>query len=154
MLNDQAQLKVAFYIRVSTEEQVEKFGIPLQRNSLKSYISSKVKLNDGRDKMVLAGKKYVYIDKGVSGTTDVEERPEFSRLQSDILNAPEGNRPFDVVAVYKIDRFARKLKVLLDVIDFFDEKDIQFISVNESIDTSTPFGRAMLGIIGVIAELR
>ncbi len=50
MLNDQAQLKVAFYIRVSTEEQVEKFGIPLQRNSLKSYISSKVKLNDGRDK--------------------------------------------------------------------------------------------------------
>lgn len=153
MLNDQTQLKVAFYIRVSTEEQVEKFGIPLQRNSLKSYISSKVKLNDGRDKMVLAGKKYIYIDRGISGTTGLEERPEFSRLQSDILNAPEGNRPFDVVAVYKIDRFARKLKVLLDVIDFFDEKDIQFISVNESIDTSTPFGRAMLGIIGVIAEL-
>lgn len=153
MIEDQTQLKVAFYIRVSTEDQVEKFGIHLQTNSLKSYIASRAKLNNGDDRMVLAGDNYIYIDRGVSGTDALEIRPEFSRLQADIMNAPKGNRPFDVVAVYKIDRFARKLKILLDVIDFFEERKIQFISVNESIDTSTPFGRAMLGIIGVIAEL-
>jgi site-specific DNA recombinase len=41
----------------------------------------------------------------------------------------------------------------LDVIDYFEKHEIQFISANESIVTSTPFGKAMLGIIGVIAEL-
>jgi DNA invertase Pin-like site-specific DNA recombinase len=79
--------------------------------------------------------------------------PVFTRLKEDILHAPEGQKPFDVVAVFKIDRFARKLRILMDVLNFFEEKDIEFISATESIDTSTPFGRAMLGIMGVIAEL-
>lgn len=59
----------------------------------------------------------------------------------------------DIVAVYRIDRFARKLKVLHEVTDYFEENDIEFVSVTENIDTSTPFGRAILSIIGVIAEL-
>lgn len=58
-----------------------------------------------------------------------------------------------MVAVYRIDRFVRKLRILMDILNFFEEKDIEFISATESIDTSTPFGRAMLGIMGVIAEL-
>lgn len=139
--------RVALYIRVSTEEQAEKYGIDLQRNALVSLINSKP--ND----FVLAGEKYIYIDDGVSGTVKLGERPAFSRLQEDILMSPEGERPFDVVAVYKIDRFARQLKILLDVIGFFEEYEVQFISANESIDTSTPFGKAMLGIVGIIAEL-
>ena len=89
----------------------------------------------------------------MSGTTHANERPGFSKLKEDLLFAPNGVKPFDAVAVYKIDRFARRLKVLLEIIDFFEENDVQFISANESIDTSTPFGRAILGIIGVIAEL-
>jgi len=83
----------------------------------------------------------------------VDERPAFSRLKEDIINAPEGARPFDVVTVYKIDRFARKLKILLDIVDFFNEHEIGFISATESIDTSTPFGKAMFAFLGVIAEL-
>ncbi len=144
--DEKIKLRVALYIRVSTEEQVEKYGIPLQMSALKGLVNSKP--ND----FVLA-EKHIYIDEGVSGTINVDERPAFSRLKEDILMAPDGQRPFDVVAVYKIDRFARQLKILLDVIDLFDTYGVQFISANESIDTSTPFGKAMLGIVGIIAEL-
>ena len=102
--------------------------------------------------MVLAGKQYIYTD-DISGTTPIDERPGFAKLKEDIILAPEGNKPFDAIAVYKIDRFARKLKVLFDIVEFFRENDLQFISANESIDTSSPFGRAILGILGVISEL-
>ena len=149
MENPKATIKqrVALYIRVSTEEQAEKYGVGLQKNALLALINSKP--ND----FVLAGEEHIYIDDGVSGTVPLDQRPEFSRLKENILMAPEDERPFDAVAVYKIDRFARQLKILLDVIEFFDTYGVQFISANESIDTSTPFGKAMLGIVGVIAEL-
>tara|TARA_B100000745_G_scaffold255578_1_gene178226 strand:+ start:4906 stop:6702 length:1797 start_codon:yes stop_codon:yes gene_type:complete len=142
--------KVAIYIRVSTDEQVEKYGRELQESAIRDLISARKHLDN---QLEFAGDNYVYFDDGVSGTTDLDERHGFVRLKEDILNAPKDSKPFDAVAVYKIDRFARRLKVLIDVIDFFEENEIKFISVNESIDTSTPFGKAMLGIIGVIAEL-
>ncbi|MFZ4500527.1 MAG: recombinase family protein [Minisyncoccia bacterium] len=145
--------RVALYIRVSTEEQVDRYGIDLQKEALLSIIKHRPKLEDGQSSFELAGEQYIYIDEGVSGTVKLDERPAFARLKEDILYAPEGQKPFDVVAVYKIDRFARQLRILLDVIDFFGDQDIQFISANESIDTSTAFGKAMLGIIGIIAEL-
>ena len=145
------RLRVALYIRVSTDEQVERFGIPLQKDALMALLASKGKFEEGG--LVLAGEEYIYIDEGISGTMLLDERPAFAKLKEDILLAPEGNRPFDAVAVYKIDRFARKLKILLEIIEFFDEHEIKFISINENIDTSTPFGKAILGIIGVIAEL-
>ncbi len=149
---DEVQLRVALYLRVSTDEQVEKFGLPAQRSAIEGVIKSRGKLKDGRDAFVLAGKNYEYVD-DISGSTEIDERPEFTRLKEDVLNAPVGQKPFDIVAVYKIDRFARKLSVLLDVLQFFKQYKIEFISSTESIDTSTPFGRAMLGIMGIIAEL-
>ena len=145
-------VRVALYIRVSTDEQVEKYGIPMQKDALLALLKSRGKLADGSDCMTLAGEKFIYIDEGISGTISLEERPAFQKLKEDIILSG-GERPFDVVAVYKIDRFARKLKILLDVVDFFEEHKIDFISANEMIDTSTPFGKAMLNIIGVIAEL-
>ncbi len=148
--NKDYQQRAAFYIRVSTDDQVEKYGVDLQKAALEALIRSKGTLDDGTPAMVLAGENRVYVDEGISGTTEIEERPEFSRLMEDIVNS---EKPFDVVIVYKIDRFARRLKVLLKTIDFFDEHEIKFISANESIDTSTPFGKAILGIVGVIAEL-
>ncbi len=146
-------MRVAFYVRVSTDEQAERYGVSLQIESLKGLIKSRGKLENGSDALIFAGDEYLYRDDGVSGTIPLDDRPAFARLKEDIVNAPEGNKPFDMVAVFKIDRFARKLKILLDVIDFFEAYDIKFISANESIDTSTPFGKAILGIIGVIAEL-
>jgi len=142
--------KVAIYIRVSTDEQSEKYGYDLQKSAIEALIQSRGRADN---KLEFAGDKYIYFDDGISGTADLNERPAFAQLQEDIINAVEDTKPFNAVAVYKIDRFARKLTILLDVIDFFDKNNIKFLSVNESIDTSTPFGKAMLGIIGVIAEL-
>jgi site-specific DNA recombinase len=143
---EKTKMRVALYIRVSTDEQVEKYGIDLQISALKGLILSKP--ND-----FSLAENHIYIDEGISGTINIDDRPAFGRLKEDILMAPEGEMPFDIVAVYKIDRFARQLKILLDVIELFQTYKIQFISANESIDTSTPFGKAMLGIVGVIAEL-
>jgi len=149
---EESQLKVALYLRVSTDDQLDKYGIPAQRDAIENLIKSKGKLKDGQDKMILAGEEYVYID-DISGTVDVNERPAFCRLKEDYINAPEGSKPFNFVAVYRIDRFARKVRILMNILNFFERYKIEFISASESIDTSTPFGRAMLGILGVIAEL-
>jgi len=148
------QLRVAIYLRVSTEDQAEKYGLKAQRAAIEGIIKSKGTLDDGKTPaMVLAGKAYEYVDIDISGSKEIDERPEFRRLKEDILNSVEGSRPFDIVAVFKIDRFARRLYILMDVIKFFEEYKVEFLSATESIDTSTPFGRAMLGIMGVIAEL-
>ena len=150
----EVQLRVAIYLRVSTEDQVEKYGLKAQRSAIEGAIKSKGTLEDGvTPSMVLAGEAYEYVDGDVGGRTELDQRPEFRRLKEDILKSPQGSKPFDVVAVFKIDRFARKLRILMDVIKFFEEYKIEFVSATESIDTSTPFGRAMLGIMGVIAEL-
>lgn len=140
--------KVAFYIRVSTEEQAQddKYGEKNQLDALQALIRSKSAT------LGFAGDEYVYVDQ-VSGTIDIDDRPSFRKLKEDIIYAPADAKPFDIVAVYKIDRFARKLRVLLKTIDWLEESNLEFISVHESIDTSTPFGKAMLGIIGVISEL-
>lgn len=153
MITEEKQLRVALYLRVSTDEQAEKYGIPAQKEAIEALIKSKGKFDDGRQKMILAGDEFVYIDDGVSGTTEMAERPALARLIEDLTHSPEGSPPFDLVAVYRIDRFARKLRILMDVLKLFEKYKVEFISANESIDTSTPFGRAMLGILGVIAEL-
>jgi site-specific DNA recombinase len=153
MNNQTRQIRAAMYLRVSTEDQTEKYGLDLQQAAIEGIFTSKGQLENGEQAMILAGEQYIYKDEGISGTTTLDERPAFLRMKEDIENPPDGAKPFDIVAVYRIDRFARRLRILLDVIDYFEQYDIQFISANESIDTSTPFGKAMLGIIGVIAEL-
>ncbi len=150
--DDEKTIRVAFYIRVSTEEQSEKYGKDLQKDALMGLMQSRGHLSNGEPAMKLADKSYIYTD-DISGTTPIHERPGFAKLMEDIMMAGQGNKPFDAIAVYKIDRFARKLKILLDITDFFEENGLGFISANESIDTSTPFGRAILGILGVISEL-
>src|SRR3989344_1050723 len=147
-------LKVAFYLRVSTEDQVEKYGKDLQKTAIEAFVASRGKLDDGKtDAMSLASEAFIYVDEGISGTTPLEERPEFARLMEDIRHSDKAGKPFDVVAVYKMDRFARRLKILLEAFEFLNSYDIQVISTRETIDTSTPFGRAILGIVGVLAEL-
>src|SRR3989344_2714232 len=150
---DEITRRLAYYIRVSTDDQADKFGIPAQKEAVEAILRTKGKLRDGQPAMVFAGNNHVYIDDGISGTSKLDERPGFAKLKEDYMLAPKGHKPFDTVAVFKIDRFARKLRILMDVLDFFEENGIEFISATESIDTSTPFGRAMLSIMGVIAEL-
>lgn len=139
------KLKTAFYIRVSTDEQSEKYGEDLQLTKLRAMV-------DAKDNLLQPEEKYIYIEE-ISGTIPILERPKFSKLVEDVVRTSENEKPFDVVLVYKIDRLARSLKILLDTIEFFENNHLKLVSSQESIDTSTSFGKAMLGIIGVIAEL-
>jgi len=152
MYIEKKTLKSAFYIRVSTEDQADMNGKELQLTGLTALVESKGVLDNGSPVIAKPLKEHIYIDE-ISGTTTLEERPAFNRLMEDVVTAPSGVKPFDVILVYKIDRFARRLRILLETIDFFDKYSLQFISAHESIDTSTPFGKAILGITGVIAEL-
>jgi site-specific DNA recombinase len=141
------KLKVAIYIRVSTEDQNGKYGPDLQKDAIMGLILAK------QETMEFAGDRYLYHET-ITGTSKLSERPKFMQLEEDLLHArATGERPFDVIAIYRIDRFARSLKILLEVVDFFKDHDVKILSASESIDTSTPFGKAMFSFIGIIAEL-
>ncbi len=141
--DDQVQKKVAFYLRVSTDDQADKYGLDLQKSALEKLIAAKGELENGEDRYVLAGEEFIYED-DITGTLNIEDRPGFGKMIEDVELAPDGKPPFDIVAVFKIDRLARKLKILLNVVEFFEEHKIEFISANETIDTSTPLEEPFL----------
>jgi DNA invertase Pin-like site-specific DNA recombinase len=87
-----------------------------------------------------------YVDIGISGTK--EKRPELDRLMADAHR-----RKFDVVVVWKFDRFARSVSHLLRVLETFNALGIAFVSLSESLDTSTPAGRMVFTVLGAVAEL-
>ena len=87
-----------------------------------------------------------YVDVGISGTK--ERRPELDRLMADARH-----RRFDAVLVARFDRFARYTKHLVLALEEFQALGLDFISLSESIDTSTPMGRMVFTVIGAVAEL-
>ena len=86
------------------------------------------------------------VDHGVSGARD--HRPALDRLMTGARQ-----RAFDVVLVYRFDRFARGVRHLVGALDEFQALGIEFVSYSESLDTSTPMGRAMFSIIAALAGL-
>lgn len=86
------------------------------------------------------------MDAGVSGAKDT--RPELNQLMADAHK-----RRFDVVAVWKFDRFARSVSHLLRALDTFRVLGIEFVSLSESLDTATPAGRMVFTVLGAVAEL-
>ena len=86
-----------------------------------------------------------YMDNGVSGAK--ERRPHLDRLLSDCRR-----RKVDAVVVYRYDRFARSLRQLVNALEEFRSLGIDFISLHEGVDTSTPNGRLVFGIFASIAE--
>jgi DNA invertase Pin-like site-specific DNA recombinase len=87
-----------------------------------------------------------YTDAGVSGAKD--SRPELNRLMIDA-----GRRRFDVVIVWRFDRFARSVSHLLRALEQFQALGIDFVSLSENVDTSTPTGKMVFTILGAVAEL-
>jgi DNA invertase Pin-like site-specific DNA recombinase len=87
-----------------------------------------------------------YVDTGISGVKEC--RPELDRLMADAHK-----RRFDVVAVWKFDRFARSVSHLLRALDTFRALGIEFVSLSESLDTATPAGRMVFTVLGAVAEL-
>jgi DNA invertase Pin-like site-specific DNA recombinase len=87
-----------------------------------------------------------YIDAGVSGAKD--SRPELNRLMADAHK-----RRFDVVCVWRFDRFARSVSHLLRALETFKALGIDFVSFSEQMDTSTPAGKMVFTVLGAVAEL-
>lgn len=130
-------MRTAIYIRVSTQEQaIEGYSIDAQKECLINYCKAKGwALTE------------MYIDPGCSGSN--LNRPQIQKL---LENAGKG--VFDVVLVYKLDRLSRSQKDTLYLIeDVFLKNNIAFVSLKENFDTSSAFGRAMIGILSVFAQL-
>jgi len=86
-----------------------------------------------------------YVDAGVSGAKD--SRPELNRLMGDAHR-----RRFDTILVWKLDRFGRSLRHLVNALADLEARGIAFVSLRDNLDLSTPSGRLMFQIIGAMAE--
>jgi DNA invertase Pin-like site-specific DNA recombinase len=87
-----------------------------------------------------------YVDNGFSGKKD--SRPQLNRMMQDAHE-----RRFDVVVVWRFDRFARSVSHLLRALETFNSLGVQFVSLSEQVDTSTPTGKMIFTVLGAVAEL-
>jgi DNA invertase Pin-like site-specific DNA recombinase len=125
-------MKVAIYARVSTNNGQDP---EMQLREVREYCQHR-------------GWEVVgeYVDAGISGAKD--SRPELNRL-----NADAKRRRFDAVVVWKFDRFARSVSHLLRALEEFRALGIEFVSLSEQVDTSTPMGKMVFTVLGAVAEL-
>ena len=121
--------QVACYCRCSTDKQ----DISLQQNELQRYA-------DRRDWNITW-----FIDEGESGSK--VHRPSLDDMMNQVR---KGN--YDVVMVWKFDRFARSLTQLLSALNEFSSLNVDFVSVTESIDTTSPAGKLLFQMLGAVAE--
>src|ERR1700723_4039639 len=129
---EEATMRVALYARVSTTNGQSP---AMQLKELREYCQR-------RSWKVLSE----YVDAGISGSKD--RRPELDKLMADAHK-----RRFDVVVVWKFDRFARSVSHLLRALETFSALGIAFVSLSESLDTSTPAGKMVFTVLGAVAEL-
>jgi len=124
-------LKVALYGRVSTADQVAEN----QLRDLRQYARDRGwEIHDE------------YVDHGLSGAK--ASRPALDRLMDDARKCR-----FDLVAVWRFDRFARSVKHLVLALEELRGLGIGFVSYQENVDTSSPLGQAIFTIIAAMAEL-
>jgi DNA invertase Pin-like site-specific DNA recombinase len=128
MHNEVSKKTVALYARVSTLDQ-----------------SCAMQLEDLRRYAARFGRSHEYVDVGVSGAQ--RRRPQLDALMKDAHK-----RLFDVVLVWKFDRFARSVKHLVDSLEEFTALNIDFISYTDGIDTTTPSGELLFHIMGAVAQ--
>ncbi len=133
-------IKVALYTRVSTEEQKENFSLGSQLDLLRKHVK-----DNSSDKVQYEAYDE-YVDGGYSGTS--YERPEFQRLLDD---ARQGK--FELILVYKVDRFFRNNKELLNIVDGLEKVGVSVRSITEPFDTSNYLGKFVLSLFGSIAQL-
>jgi DNA invertase Pin-like site-specific DNA recombinase len=124
-------MRAAIYARVSTKDQ----NCELQLRDLRAFCAAR--------SFTLVRE---FVDVGESGAKD-------SRPQLNELMAEARKRRLDAVLVWRFDRFARSTKHLLLALEEFRSLGVQFISYQESIDTSTPLGQALFTIVAAVAQL-
>ena len=126
----------AVYIRVSTEEQAKQ-GVSLsaQKEALENYAKAL-----GYDI------SQIYKDEGKSGK-DIKGRPEMRQMLADAEA-----RKFQAIFIYKLDRFSRSLRDLIETIEKLKEWNVDFISLQDKIETTSASGKLMFHIISAFAE--
>ena len=125
-------MKIAIYARVSTNNGQDP---EVQLRELREYCQRRG-WNITRE----------YVDVGISGGK--EKRPELDELLHDAHR-----RYFDAVVVWRFDRFARSVSHLLKALENFRALGIEFVSLSEQVDTSTPTGKMIFTVLGAVAEL-
>ena len=127
--------RAAVYIRVSTQEQAQEgYSVGEQKERLIAYCKA-------QDWLIAD----IYVDGGYTGSN--LKRPGIQKLMSE-------TDKFDVVLVYKLDRLSRSQRDTLYLIEeVFLPNKVDFVSMQESFDTSSPFGKAMIGLLAVFAQL-
>jgi len=133
-------MKTAIYIRVSTEDQArEGTSLEVQREFLEGFAK--------RENWDIYRPKngQIYEDDGYSGKS--ADRPALKRLLEDAKR-----KKFDVVVVYKIDRFARNNRLLLNLVEELEQLNIGFKSATESFDTVSASGKMALSMLGTVAQ--
>jgi DNA invertase Pin-like site-specific DNA recombinase len=126
-------MRVAIYARVSTANNGQ--DPTMQTRELREYAERRAWAVSGE-----------YVDIGISGMK--QKRPELDRLMTDAHR-----RRFDVVVVWKFDRFARSVSHLLRALETFKAQGIEFVSFSEQRDTSPPAGKLVFTVLGAVAEL-
>jgi hypothetical protein len=127
-------MRVATYTRISTDEEHQPYSLEAQASRLQSYISS-------QDGWLLVRS---FSDQKSGATTD---RPQ---LQQALDEARSGR--FDLLLVYRVDRFSRSVRGLAQLLEELDRAGIAFRSATEPFDIATPAGRMMVQMLGVFAE--
>ena len=133
MANRNSTPRVALYARVSTKNHAQ--DPETQLMALRDYARAR--------KLEVFGE---YVDVGISGSKD--SRPALNQLMEDARK-----RRFDAVLVARFDRFARSTRHLVMALDEFNALGVDFISLSESVDTSTPMGKMVYVVIAAVAEL-
>jgi len=127
--------RAAIYTRVSTRSQAEKHGTAYQKQAL-------LRMADARGWTVTG----IYSDEGYSGRTD--ERPALKEMT---LAVQRGE--VDVVLVWRWDRLFRSLVHLVQMLQDFEDRNVDLVSHQEGTDTTTSLGRALFQVAGTMAEL-
>lgn len=136
---EQNVTEVYIYIRVSTVDQAEEgYSLAAQEKKLKQYCAD--------HKYKILG---LYADRGISAK-DISHRPDLLRLLKDIQDNPENKKR--IVLVWKLSRFSRCLLDLVETCDRMEEYNTFLVSYTEPFDSSTPIGRFMRGILGLVAQ--
>ncbi len=129
-----APVRVATYTRISTDEERQPNSLEAQAERLEAFVHSQPGWQIER-----------HYEDQFTGTAI--ERPALTRLLRD---AKLGR--FDLLLVYRVDRLARSIRGLAQIIDELGQTDITFRSATEPFDTGTPAGRMMVQMLGVFAE--
>lgn len=140
--NEPRSVRVGAYLRVSSARQAnEGDSLEAQRNIVNAYVTQKEATGEWIDTDI-----QFYVEPGRSGKDD--RRPEFRKLQKAIQNGT-----IDVVICVKFDRVSRNVIDLLQFRNFLSEHEVELVSIRESFDTTTPYGKFALNLLASVAEM-